>query len=294
MGIILTRRSHCVRTHVKSRRFELLGLICFADAGVTVCIITLRTNAEHCRLCWIFSKASVSLGLQLDRELFAPRLDDVAVLHDVHEVRANVLEQPAVVRDDDDRIRRGAESVHGRTDLSERIDIQAAVDLVEDRELRLQHTELEDLVALPLPAAEAFVYIALQEARIHLQVVQLGSDITEEFQGIHLGLASRFALRVVRGAKEVEITNSWNLDRRLERKEDAVVGSLFRSHLEQIFAFVRHRSSSHIVLGMPHEELAERALPAPVLPHEHMDLSGTHGEIESLEDGAVAVFDLSA
>ena len=54
-------------------------------------------------------------------------------------------------------------AVQRGADVGERVDVEARVDLVEDRELRAQHAELDDLAALSLAAGEVDVERALEE-----------------------------------------------------------------------------------------------------------------------------------
>ena len=62
-----------------------------------------------------------------------------------------------------------ADPVDALGDDPQRVDVQAGVGLVEDRDLRLEQLELQDLVALLLAAGEALVDVALGERRVHLQ-----------------------------------------------------------------------------------------------------------------------------
>ena len=75
----------------------------------------------------------------------------------VHVVGHDVVEQPLVVGDDDDRALRAAHGVDAVGDELQRVDVEPGVGLVEDRELRLEQRHLEDLVALLLAAREPFV-----------------------------------------------------------------------------------------------------------------------------------------
>ena len=62
------------------------------------------------------------------------------------------------------------DAVDALGDLAQRVDVEAGVGLVEDRDLRLEQLQLEDLVALLLAAGEALVHVALGEGRVHLQL----------------------------------------------------------------------------------------------------------------------------
>ena len=59
-------------------------------------------------------------------ELLVTGLDDLASLHDVHEIRLNVVEETLVVRDQDDRHLWLAlpQQIHALRHLSQRIDIE--------------------------------------------------------------------------------------------------------------------------------------------------------------------------
>jgi hypothetical protein len=53
--------------------------------------------------------------------------------------------------------------VHAIGDSLQRVDVEAGIGLVEDRQARLQHRHLEDLVALLLAAGKALVHRAMQQ-----------------------------------------------------------------------------------------------------------------------------------
>src|SRR5205809_1085259 len=98
-------------------------------------------------------EAIVALVLEALGELRAALLGDLAVNEDVHEVRLDVAKDPRVVRDEqqpETGLLLGA--VDALRDDLERVDIEAGVGLVEDRELRLEQLELQDLMALLLAA----------------------------------------------------------------------------------------------------------------------------------------------
>jgi hypothetical protein len=71
----------------------------------------------------------------------------------------------------------------------QRIDVEAGIGLVEQRELRLEHGHLQDLVALLLAAREAFVDAAIEEALVHLHELHLLADQLQELEGVEFGLA---------------------------------------------------------------------------------------------------------
>src|SRR5690606_38787001 len=105
----------------------------------------------------------VALGLQLVRELRAALLDDPAADEDVDEIGLDVTQNPGVVRDQQQAGLTGLpHPVHALADHPQRVDVEARVGLVEDRDLRLEQLHLHDLVPLLLTAGEALVHVALR------------------------------------------------------------------------------------------------------------------------------------
>src|SRR5205085_9615164 len=99
----------------------------------------------------------VALGLELLRELGSTLLDDTPADEDVHAVGGDVVEDALVVRDDERAHLRADELLYAAGDDAERVDVEAAVRLVEHRNARLQHRHLQDLDALLLAAREPVV-----------------------------------------------------------------------------------------------------------------------------------------
>ena len=89
------------------------------------------------------------------------------------------FEQPAVVRD-----REHAERVVGVVReildppraVAQRVDVEAGVELVEDRDLRLEHGELQRLVALLLATRQVDVERAVQEPLLEADALGLGAQ----------------------------------------------------------------------------------------------------------------------
>ena len=103
------------------------------------------------------SSQRVALLLELERQLLAARAHDPPAGEHVHAVRHDVVEQALVVRDHQHRALGLAQRVHAARHDAQRVDVEARVGLVEDREARLEERHLEDLVALLLAAREALV-----------------------------------------------------------------------------------------------------------------------------------------
>src|SRR5687768_12763944 len=83
-------------------------------------------------------------------ELPPARADEHAVAEHVHEIGNDVIEQTLVMRHHDERAIRRAHRIHAARDDLERIDIEARISFVENRERRLEHGHVEDFVALLL------------------------------------------------------------------------------------------------------------------------------------------------
>src|ERR1700722_8934469 len=105
----------------------------------------------------------VALFLELQREFLAARADDTAVEEHMHEIGYDVIEQPLIVRDDQLRGVGALQFVDAGGDDLQRVDVEAGIGFVEDGELRLKDSHLEDFIALLFAAGETFVDGALEQ-----------------------------------------------------------------------------------------------------------------------------------
>jgi hypothetical protein len=202
----------------------------------------------------------------------------------MHHVGFDVVEQALIVGDDHERALRSAQCVDAVGHRLERVDVEAGIGLVENRELRLQHRELEDLVALLLAAAEALVDAAVQQLVLQMQHRQFLAHEFQELHRVQLGLAARPALRVERAAQEIGVVHARDLDRILEGEEHAGGGPFLGLQREQVAALERHRAFGHVVAFAAGEDVAERGFSGAVRTHDGVDLAGLHVEREALED----------
>jgi hypothetical protein len=92
--------------------------------------------------------------------------------------------------------------------------------------------------------------------------------------------------RVQRGLEEVDVVHAGNLDRILEREEDALAAPALRRHLEQVLPLYRTSPpvTSKSAAG---QHVGERALAGAVGPHDRVDLAGVHRQVQTLEDFAL-------
>ena len=88
-----------------------------------------------------------------------------------------------------------AQRVDAVGDDLERVDIQAGVGLIEQRQRRLEHQHLQNLVALFLAAGKALVDAAAEEALIDVHELHLGAHQGEEVERVDI------RLRRARGAR---------------------------------------------------------------------------------------------
>ena len=137
-------------------------------------------------------EALVAGLLELGRELGPAARHDATGHEHVHAVGAQLLEQARVVRD-----REHAEVVFGghrldaAGDVAQGVDVEAAVDLVEHRELRLEHRELQGLGALLLATGELDVDAAFEELLRDAESLGFGDDARVEIARLALLAADR-------------------------------------------------------------------------------------------------------
>ncbi len=123
-------------------------------------------------------------------------------------------------------------------DGAQRVDVEPAVGLVEDRQPRLQHRHLKDLVAFLLAAGKPDIDRALQQVLADVEFFKLGPDRAQELAGVELWLAAVAAAGVERGAQEVHVVHARDLDRVLKRQKQAFARALVGRHHQQIAAEV--------------------------------------------------------
>src|SRR5260221_2932048 len=182
----------------------------------------------------------VTAAFELRGEALVAGAHDAAVAQDVDDVGHDIVEQALVMRDYDRGVLGRAKLVDAVGDDAQRVDIKPAIGLVEDRELRLEHRHLEDLVALLLTAGEADIDGALQQILADIEELQLGAHGFEELAGAELGLAARAVHGVERGAQEIQVVHAGDLDRVLEGEEDTGARPLIGREREEILSEIKH------------------------------------------------------
>jgi hypothetical protein len=126
------------------------------------------------------------------------------------------------------------ERVYAAGDDPKGVDVEPGVGLVENRDLRLQHRELEHLDALALAAREAVVHVAGRELAGHLQPLhRLGELRTElgDRDRVVFTAGARLADRVHGAAQEARDGDARDRVRVLEGKEETALRALVGAEL---------------------------------------------------------------
>ena len=177
------------------------------------------------------------------------------------------------MRHHDDRVVLRAELVHAAGHDAQRIDVQAAVRLVQDPEPRFQQGHLEDLVPLLLATAEAHVQVAVHQVGVHLHQLGLLTHQGEEVLATQFIQSVGLAGLVQRRPKEVEVAHAGDLHRVLEGEEDAFPGALLRCQFQQVLAVVGHGAFRHFVFLPACQYVGQGAFAGAIGAHDGVHLS---------------------
>ena len=169
-------------------------------------------------------------------------------------------------------------------DHAQRIDVEAGVGFIEQRQFRLQQRHLQDFVALFLAAGKTVVDAATQEFRIHFQQFHFFAHQIIELQRVEFILAAAALHRVVGEAQERAVGDAGNLHRILEAEKNAGAGTFIGGQREQVLALEQHFTTLDHIGRVPRQNLGEGALAGTVGPHDRMHFAGTYREVDALED----------
>ena len=125
---------------------------------------------------------------------------------------------------------------------------------------------------------------ALDELLVDVHELRLLLDEREEVERVELGQPAVLADGVQRGLQEVDVRDARDLDRVLEREEDAFAGAHLGRHGEEVAALVEDLALSDLVSGPSGEDVGERALARAVRAHDRVDLARVHREVDAAED----------
>ncbi len=127
-----------------------------------------------------------------------------------------------------------AQLIDSLSDDAQGVDIQTTIRLVEDSELGLEHSHLEDLIALLLTTGEAFVDRAAGELVVQLDEFALLLHQLEELSSGQRIKTSGLATLIEGSTHKVHHADARDLDRILEAEEETAVCALLGLKLEDI------------------------------------------------------------
>ena len=192
------------------------------------------------------SEGLVPVALELRGQFHAAAGDDATLDHDVHVVGLHLVEQALVVGDQHDAHRGpvDADLANALGDDAQRVDVEAGVGLVEDRDLGFEDGHLHDLVALLLAAAEALVEVAVDERAVHAQPLHPVHGGQAQFEHAEVdALAGRQRL-----AQELDDRDAGDLLRVLEREEHAGLGAHVGGPVGDVVALEEDAAVGDLVL----------------------------------------------
>ena len=142
---------------------------------------------------------------------------------------------------------------------------------------------MQDLVALLLTARETDVHRAVLQGAVHLPRLHRSFSQGEKVYDADHVEASEATDRVHCGAQEVEVANTGNLGRVLERQEQPSAGPFLWCEREQIESVVRD-GPGHVVAVTSSQDVGQGALAGSVGAHDRMYLTRVDREVKAIED----------
>ena len=165
----------------------------------------------------------------------------------MNHIRLDVIQQTLIVRDYDSGILRSPQLVHAMRHDTQGIDIQTTIRLIQDRQFRLQHRHLEDLVPFFLSTATAGQFIIQLDDRTFL---------THQFQEVRSRNRFQtviFTVLVQRRTHKVHHTNSRDLDRILEAQENTLTATILGRKIQQILTVEDNLSFRYLKSGITYQ-----------------------------------------
>ena len=173
--------------------------------------------------------------------------------------------------------------VYSGCDYPQGIHVQAAVRLVEYGQARVEHSHLENLIALLLSTGETHVDIPLGEFALHLDESHLLLHQLEKLRGLQRFLSQGLPAAVDRSLHKVCDAHARQFHRILEAQEDTRAGALFRAHRKQVLPLETYASRGDLELRFPGKHGAERTLTGPVRTHYGVNLTLAYQQVYTLE-----------
>ena len=188
------------------------------------------------------------------------------------------------MRDDDEGAVGRAERVDAVGDSTQRVDVEARVRLVEDRQRGFEHGQLEDLVAFLFAAGEPLVDRAFLQARIEIHQRGFLARELQQPGGVERLQAPVLADRIDGLLQEVHHAHSRQFNRVLERHEHAFAGAFVHLHVQQIVAPIPHRAAVHAIVRTARQHRRQRALARAIRPHDSVYFARVNRQIDPLQD----------
>ena len=185
------------------------------------------------------------------------------------------------VGDDEKRaVRPLAEQAHALADSADRVDVEAGVGLIENRELGLEHEHLQNFGLFLLAAGKAHVQVTLGIALVHMQkrhgLLELFLKVPQP--------QTVAGLLLERAADERAQRYAGDLQRILEGEENAFFRPLVDGERGDILTVEQNRACGDAVGRIAGDGVAERRLAGAVRSHENMGLVLTDGQIHAVQD----------
>ena len=171
----------------------------------------------------------------------------------MNHIRLDVIQQTLIVRDYDSGILRSPQLVHAMRYDTQGIDIQTTIRLIQDRQFRLQHRHLEDLVPLFLSTGETFVHATAGQFIIQLDD---RTFLTHQFQEVRSRNRFQtviFTVLVQRRTHKVHHTDPRDLDRILEAQENTLTATILRRKIQQILTVEDNLSFRYLKSGITYQ-----------------------------------------
>ena len=231
-----------------------------------------------CRQTGFLEDGAVPLDLKALGELRTTLLDNATAGEDVHKLRLHVIEDALVMRD-----HQGAhaalldERVDAGGDYAQGVDVETGIGFVEDGDVGAQHRHLEDFNALFLAAGKALVEVALHERLVDVEQRHCLAQLAEElFDGDGLGCVGvvltpgigHAGVGVDGGAQEVGDAHARHSLGVLKGEEQPAARAFIDVHGQDVLAAKGHRTAGDLVLGVPHDGVAQGAFPRAIGAHE--------------------------
>src|SRR6266705_3552946 len=140
----------------------------------------------------------------------------------------------------------------------ERVNVQAAVGLIENGIFRLEHRQMQNLGALLFAAGKTFVDRTRSERTIHPEQLDLFVKLCVIIGGLEF-FAFR-QTRLHRGTKKVGDRHAWNFARILEGHEQAAPRPFIRLKFKEILSVHQHLASGHMIIGVTSQHFGQGAL----------------------------------